>query len=158
MYMTKKFGYTLIEILVVLSIVSTIFVIGYLSFREFARRQALAGAARGVHADLRLAQEQALAGQKPEGCTILVGYAFTVLDASTYEVTGVCSNSSFLIKTRDLPVGIVFEPIPVPNPVVFKILGQGTNIVSGSRTNFILLQEATGNQNTISVNWTGEIK
>jgi prepilin-type N-terminal cleavage/methylation domain-containing protein len=156
--MTKKFGYTLIEILVALSIVSTIFVIGYLSFREFARRQALLAAGRQIHSALRLAQEQALAGNKPSGCSILVGYAFTAINASTYEVTGVCSNASFLVKTQDLPEGIVFEPLPSPNPVVFKILGQGTNIVSGSRTNFVLLQEATNNQSTVSVNWTGEIK
>ena len=156
--MTKKFGYTLIEILVALSISATIFVIGYVAFREFARRQALLGAGRNLHADLRLAQGQALAGQKPDGCTVLVGYAFTVLNVSTYEVTGVCSNSSFSIKTRDMPAGIVFEPLPTPNPIIFKILGEGTNIIAGSRANFVLLQEATGNQSTVSVNWTGEIK
>ncbi len=151
-------AYTLIEVLVALSIISTIFVVGYIAFREFARRQALLGAVRGVHADLRLAQEQAFAGNKPVGCNTLSGYAFTALDSSTYKVEAVCSNNSFLIKTRTLSSGIIFQPMPAVNPVIFKILGQGTNIVSGSRINLILLQEATGNQSILSINWTGEIK
>ena len=36
-------AYTLIEILVALTIVGLIFGIGYVNFRDFARRQALAG-------------------------------------------------------------------------------------------------------------------
>jgi len=153
-----KKGYTLLEILVSLSIIGIIFVVGYAGFRDFARRQALQAGARSVQGDLRLAQEQALAGKKPSGCNTLSSFSFEVVDTASYEVSAVCNNGSYLVKEGQLSEGIVFDPLPSPNPVLFKVIGQGTNIGVGSSANFTLLQEATGTTNTISVNWTGEIK
>ncbi len=153
-----KKGYTLLEVLISLSIISIIFVVGYAGFREFARRQALQAAARDVRGDLRLAQEQAFAGKKPSGCNTLSGFSFEIVDTLSYEVGAVCDNGSYLVREKELPEGIVFEPIPSPNPVLFKVLGLGTNIAADGSVDFILLQEATSNINTISVSWTGEIK
>ena len=88
--MAKKYaGYTLIEILVSLPIVGLIFGIGYVNFRDFSRRQALAGVARMVKGDLRLAQEQALAGKKPTHAFCnpsnqLDGFNFRVVSSQSY--------------------------------------------------------------------------
>ena len=49
--MGKVVGYTLIEILVTLSIVGIIFAAGYANFREYARRQAVVSGARQVQGD-----------------------------------------------------------------------------------------------------------
>ena len=56
----STFGYTLIEILVGLTIIGIIFGVGFASFREFSRRQSLAGGVKTLVGDLRLAQEQAI--------------------------------------------------------------------------------------------------
>ncbi|KKR39915.1 MAG: Pilin assembly protein [Candidatus Woesebacteria bacterium GW2011_GWB1_40_101] len=62
--MTKR-GYTLIELLVAITILGIIFGAGYISFRDFSRRQALTAAVRTVSGDVRLTQEMALSGKKP---------------------------------------------------------------------------------------------
>ena len=67
----KKSGFTLIEILVSMTIIGFLFSFGYASFRDFSRRQALAGVVKQVQGDLRLAQQKALSGEKPSGCTTL---------------------------------------------------------------------------------------
>jgi len=153
-----KKGYTLLEVLISISIISIIFVIGYAGFREFARRQALQAAVRNVRGDLRLAQEQAFAGKKPDGCNTLSGFSFEIVEAAFYEISAVCNNGNYLVKEEELPEGVIFEPIPSTNPVLFKVLGLGTNIAAGGRADITFLQEATSNTNTIAVNWTGEIK
>jgi len=153
---TVEHAYTLIEILVSLTIIGLIFGVGYISFREFARRQVLAGAARSLRGDLRLAQEQALAGKKPSGCGILSGYRFRPISASQYAFEAVCDNGSFSIgkDSVSLPPGI--NMTPVPGSVLFKVLGQGTDLSSDMEIN--LVQEVTANTVKITITTVGEIK
>jgi prepilin-type N-terminal cleavage/methylation domain len=44
-------AYTLIEVLVVLSIIGVLFGIGYVSYRDFSRRQELAGVAKNIQGE-----------------------------------------------------------------------------------------------------------
>jgi prepilin-type N-terminal cleavage/methylation domain-containing protein len=151
-----EYAYTLIEILVSLTIVSLIFGVGYISFREFSRRQALAGAARSLRGDLRLAQEQALAGKKPTGCTVLDGYRFSAVSESVYSIMAGCSNGDFSINKDSVsfPGGVTMSP--VPGNTLFKVLGQGTDLGSDVEVN--LVQEATGNTIKVTITMGGEIK
>ncbi len=149
-------AYTLIEILVSLTIVSLIFGVGYISFREFSRRQALAGAARSLRGDLRLAQEQALAGKKPIGCTVLGGYRFSTASESVYSIMAGCSNGDFSIgkDSVSFPSGVAMSPIP--GNILFKVLGQGTDLGSDVEVN--LVQETTGNTIKVTITTGGVIK
>ena len=52
-------GYTLIEILVGLAIIGLLFSFGFVSFRDYSRRQTLAGAVKEVQGD-----EPAYAGRR----------------------------------------------------------------------------------------------
>ena len=63
-------GYTLIELLVGISIIAIIFGVGFVSYREFSRRQSLTGVTKQLVGDLRLAQQLALTGQNQK-----VGFA-----------------------------------------------------------------------------------
>jgi len=149
-------AYTLIEILVSLTIIGLIFGVGYISFREFARRQALAGAARSLRGNLRLAQEQALAGKKPIGCTVLDGYRFSTVSESVYSIMAGCSNGNFSIGKNSVsfPIGVTMNP--VPGDILFKVLGQGTDLGSDVEVN--LVQEVTGNTIKVTITTGGEIK
>jgi len=147
-------GYTLIEVLVSLTVVGLLFGFGFVSFRDFSRRQAVASAGRMVIADLRLAQSKALSGEKPSGCTgNLSTYNFVIVGTSSYRIDAVCPGS-VTTKTQPLPSGILISSTP-QNTVSFKVLGQG---MAGPGVTITLSQTGTTNISTITVSEGGEIK
>lgn len=155
----KSSGYTLIEILVGLTIVGLIFTYGFVSFREFSRRQSLAGTARKLRGELRLAQELAFAGRKPSdpACNSpnrLTGYNFTVPSSTSYEIYAVCSGGNVLLKKVDLPGDVTISS--TTSPVLFKVLGQGTNL--SSDVTVTLTQVSTGSTTEVFISPTGEMR
>lgn len=156
-----KRGYTLIEILVVLTIVGILFGVGYASFRDFSRREALAGASKRVIADIRLAQDFALGGKKPNDAKcngkILGSYGFRVTPPNLYSVEANCTGGTVVTKTGSLPSGVTFTA-PMPNPVLFKTLGDGTNIPEGFTADIVFTQDVTNNQSTVSISSSGEVQ
>lgn len=158
-YCLVSCGYTLIELLVAITILGIIFGAGYISFRDFSRRQALAAAVRTVSGDLRLAQELALSGKKPAGCIILNGFKFKIASGS-YDVVAACSfpEVEYGVKVGvPLPTGVTMNAQP-SSSIFFKILGQGTNISSASPVVITLTQTNTGQTQTVTVTSGGEIK
>lgn len=159
----KKNGYTLIEILVGLTIIGLLFSFGFVSFRDFSRRQALKGVSSSLQGDLRLAQSYAIAGQKPDSVLCdspdtLSGYYLRIVSSSEYRIEANCSGGTVIIKTHDLPDGVIIST-PNPNPILFKILGQGTNILSNQDPVIITLtQSGTNTTTTVTITGGGEIK
>jgi len=152
----KKNGYTLIEILVALTIIGLLFSFGYVSFRDFSRRRTISGVAKSIQGDLRLAQGNAITGQKPIGCnTTLDTFGFRVVTSSSYTIEANCGATVVSVKDINLPEGVSISPIP--DPLLFKILGQGTNLGAADWT-LILTQTGTGNTATVTVTSGGEIK
>jgi prepilin-type N-terminal cleavage/methylation domain-containing protein len=152
-------GYTLIEILVVLTVIGILFSVGFASYRDFSRRQALAGMVKQIQGDLRMAQQMALSGVKPEACTSsLDGVMFTVAHESpdVYRIRADCGSTP-LIKEAYLPGDITYTIISGPNPIIFKVLGQGTNISSGNAV-IRFTQSETGNYLDVTVESGGAIK
>lgn len=153
-------GYTLVELLVGLSIISIVFGVGFAGYRDFSRRQALTGVSKQLKADLRLIQQLALTGQKPNGvsCDTLNSYTFSRTSASTYNLVANCVNtlgvvSSPVYKSVNLGSTITFTST---NALFsFKVLGQGTNLTS---PNVIILTHSSGNTNTMTVGIGGDIK
>ena len=156
-------GYTLIEILVGLTIIGIIFGVGFSSFREFSRRQSLAGGVKIIVGDLRLAQEQAIAGKKPEDlkCTngLLGGYNFRVVPPRTYQVEADCTGGVIpvIIKTVTISSDLTLT-VPTVNPILFKALGQGTNIPEGEETFVNITQAGTNAVAPVTVSSGGEIR
>ncbi len=154
-------GYTLIEILVGITIIALLFSLGYANYRDYARRQALIGAARKLKTDLRLAQEFALSGKKPSDCSVLDGYRFkidTSPEAETYDIVAVCGGAEKDVDRNDNEVG---EGIDIstanPSSILFKVLGQGTDLDVGGAT-ITFTQEGTGEELSVTVNTNGEIE
>lgn len=160
-------GYTLIEILVGLTIIGLLFGVGYANFRSFSRRQVVINAAKSIQGDLRLAQEIALAGQKPSDpeckspANTLNGYNFTVLSPSSYEIRAVCSGGNIASATKTVVLdsaAAIASPFPVPNPILFKVLGRGTNIPEGENAVITIVQTGTSTTSTINVSSGGQIQ
>lgn len=156
-------GYTLIEILIALTVITILFTVGFVSYRDFSRRQALQGAVKVVQGDLRKTQQNAMSGIKPAGASCnnpnsLIGYNFTVLaGGSGYTIEASCSGGSIVMDTVSIPTGITINPLPSPNPILFKVLGQGTNI-PGTGTTITLSQTGTGSTLDITIGAGGDIK
>ncbi|MCX6705598.1 MAG: prepilin-type N-terminal cleavage/methylation domain-containing protein [Candidatus Woesebacteria bacterium] len=151
-------GYTLIEVLISLTIIGLLFGFGFASFRDFSRRQHLAGVARTIKGELRLVQGKASAAEKPAGCDtkILSSYSFHITPPSSYEVIANCSGGvNVTVKTENLPDGVTM--ISTQNTISFKVLGQGTNIVSVPIV-ITFTQAGTNNKSYVTVTAGGEIK
>lgn len=162
----KEFGFTLVEILVGLTIIGILFGFGYVGFRDFSRRQALAGSAKALQGDLRLTQSNALSGVKPTtgACNsplVLRGYLFLVVSTTRYQIQSECvgggSTTLGTVKDVTLPTGVTIST-PSTNPIRFKVLGEGNNIPTGSNANIVLTQAGTGTTFTVTVTSGGEIR
>lgn len=154
-------AYTIIEILVVLSVVGIVFAVGFANFRDFSRRQVLSGSLRTLKGDLRLAQEYALIGKKPEDpyCdspNVLNGYNFLVSSSSEYTVLANCSGGTVDINKNIVLTADISISAPSPNPITFKALGQGTNFSADAT--ITLTQLSTGDTTSVVVTQGGEIK
>lgn len=157
----KSNGFTLIELLIAIVIMAGIFSFSFSSFRNFGKQQSLKGAVREFKADMRFAQEQALAGKKPDGghCaavdSVLKGYRVAVVNSAAlhqYTITAVCSDGDDLVSTKDLwdkYTDITF--VAVVN-TTFLNLGKGA---LPPATDFVLTDGTT--TTTIQVTRTGKI-
>jgi Tfp pilus assembly protein FimT len=137
-----------------------IFSLGFVSFRDFSRRQSLQSATRNLISDLRLAQNYALSGKKPDSIfcdspSVLQGYNFEVTGETDYKISASCSGGTVSVKEIALSDEFVIST-PTTNPIVFKTLGQGTNIPDSLV--ITLTQTATNNVQIVTVTSGGEIR
>lgn len=160
-------AFTLIEILVGLTIVGLLFGVGYANFRSFSQRQVVKDAAKNIQGDLRLAQGMAMAGQKPSdpACNAplntLNGYNFTIISSTSYEIRASCSGgaSGMANKVVILSSGATFaSPFSSPNPILFKVLGNGTNIPQNQTVRIKMVQTGTTNESTVIISSGGQIQ
>lgn len=154
-------GYTLIELLVGLTIIGLLFGFGYITYRDFARRQSVASASKKIVGDLRLTQALASSGKKPDenvcnSPNILEGYRID-FDASGYSVSAVCSAGEIEVNSYQISPDLSLAP-PSPNPIIFNVLENGTNIEDGTEAEIVITQAGTENTKSITVATTGDIK
>lgn len=150
-------GFTLIEMVVALSITTIVFGLGLVTYQNFSKKQTVEQAALNLKADLHLTKDKALSGQKPTGWCFGPGETLSGwrLDLTTfgYEILPVCSGGSspngVVIKTISFPTGVTSN---ATDQILFKVLSQGVN--SGYT---IVLSDVSGNSQTISINNSGLI-
>ena len=157
-----KTGYTLIEVLVGLAIISLLFTVGYAGYRDFAKRQVLNNAYEELKINLTFARQQALAGEKTSGSYTCQGnfqgyrlnFTFVSQSGPSYSLAIRCTTYSPSIRTVPLPSGITFSSSG-PAGVTFNAIAQGTDLTSDL---VLTLSQTTGGSRPITITKQGTIK
>lgn len=147
-------GFTLIEILVAVTILLIMSSIGVSNFTTYNDTQSLKQAALNVKSGLRTIQSKAFAGEKPTGCASLIGWRMT-FTGSTYTTEPACSGATPTASqtTVTLPTGITFSP--TPSAIIFAVVTGATNLTAVQSLN--LVQPGSSKRYTIGVGSRGEI-
>src|SRR3990167_10252495 len=90
-------GYTLVEIMIGMTILSFLFIGGYTAYREFVRRQILTTATDDLKVNLNSARQKALGAERPDpaGGECLgdfLGYSF-IFNGTSYTTSPDCDDS-----------------------------------------------------------------
>lgn len=154
----KYAAFTLVEILVSLSLILLLTGLGYAGYRDFSRRQTLLSAARKIEGDLRYAQGLANSGTapaSPASCTNLSGYRF-LLTASAYTISALCTEGYVDVKKDVSPGANITISSTLPS-FLFKVLASGTNIPEATPVTITLRQTGVSASVAIKVNSAGQV-
>lgn len=122
-YKTYKRGFTLIEIILAISISSILLWQGLVRYNEFNRRQQVEQAAQDFVSVLRNAQNRAITGDKPaSGCSKLEGFQVSpTLSSNTYYVAAVCDGGA-LVERRTESLRSKFVKFSAGSTITFSSL------------------------------------
>ncbi len=97
-------GFTLLELIIVFSVISILSTIGIASFVNYSRAQSFQTASASLASTLSLAKSHANSQVKPSQCAneALSGYRVDILSNTTYSLSAVCLGT-YLIQTTTLP-------------------------------------------------------
>ena len=150
-------GYTLIEILTSVVIITIIFTVAIANFRDFQRRQQARSLGRELESNLRNAQSLALTGAKPDtpNCNskTFAGIRVQIDTTTSYSVRALCDSAPVTLKTYTLPSNAVLKYSIPTNKFTFEALGQGTDIASTARIGVCVGSDGYG----YKITSTGEI-
>lgn len=149
-----KFGFTLVEILVTISLILIISWFGVAYYSSFNQRQNVEQAAKKIVSDLRLAQNMATSQEIPSGCLNFEGYFFNVdLNAATYKIESICNP----VSTRSIHKEVVLNGVTLSGftMVKFKSLGKLPEFVNEKK--FMTVTGSNNYSRTITVGDSGEI-
>lgn len=155
---TTVYGFTLIELIVVITILSTTLALGLASYNGFNQKEKLRQAALNFKSALRLAQTKSISAEKPNiGCTAFNGMRIT-FTSTTYTLRHHCDPEGYAgeFTTFTLPDSITFNP--VPTNFTFLSRTNTTNLTvdrtftftNGSQ-NYIIVISPNGNINDLGI-------
>jgi prepilin-type N-terminal cleavage/methylation domain-containing protein len=157
--LTRKFsflpssGFTMIEMLLSVSIMLVLVGGGVAAFVTFNDSQQLKGATKELQTYMRVAQTKARLGDRPPTCGRLDGYAVRVAESSNVlRMVAICDIGDVEVQTKTLE-GIT--SIQVDNDVVDVEFGVLQGGVTNSGT--ISIQSDGGSVETFAVSAGGEI-
>lgn len=157
----RRQGFSLIELLVAISIAGTLIALGIANYRGYSQRQSLESVVRSVKSDFRLAQEYASIGKKPTVCdsnSTLSGYRFERVDNQSYKISAVCPpiSPNPVIKTANLPSGYTYSLSPTS--ITFKALSMGLEDFGITGNAYFTINDSLGNSKSISISPKGTIE
>ena len=164
-----EYGFTLLELLIVFSIIAIISTIGIASFVSYSREQTLNTAIFNIKNFLYTARSNSLNGEKKDCPTsqTLIGYSVlfccggascpTCLGTNDYEMDILCTPDGgvtidpFLVESEKYPVGLTLSSFTKSEYTFYPLSGGVNN--SGSLT-----FSAFGQNKTISITQNGIIQ
>lgn len=128
-------GFTLLEIIIVLSVLTILSTIGIASFSSGSKAASVETALNDIVSTFQLARSRAISQVKPDGQGVcngdLRGYRVEIKpQTNSYSLVLICENSTYTISTKTLPNNITFSNDPQTS-FFFPIL---TGSVEGSGT------------------------
>lgn len=148
-----KRGFTIIELLVVLVVMSILFTFGYANYRGYSRRQQFISSLRKIEGAVRTAQSLATSGVKGSNCDRLNGYQFSIdKESNTYSIRSSCVNNinTDVSEVLDSNINIANDM-----SVLFKVLGRGTDLAGPQVVTLTHLQ--TGQTGIITISASGNV-
>lgn len=146
----QQFGFSFIELLIVIAIMAILFSVTSANYRDFQSRRSLDNAQTLVMSDLRLAQQYARSGKKPPGCSVLHGYKLIFDGSGSYMITAECDVD---INVADRQINNISIS---GNSVRFNVLGRGTSLADGSSVT-ITISDST-NDRLVVISSSGNIE
>ncbi len=155
--MSKKYGYTLVELLIVIVIISILTGASIVGYQNYNDRQTLKQGASDFVNILRSAQQKVLNGEKLYPfCqySILQNWHVTRTSLTRYQIEGLCDTTNFGIIQYNLSSGLQFNNAYATS-VSFLTLGQG--IQGGSPVTFRIENTNLNKYIDITISGSGEI-
>lgn len=135
---SNRSGFTLLELIVVFSVIAIISTVGLASFVSYSKSQALGQAQNDLINTLSLAKSDAFSQVKPTQCAnyTLENYSVTINTSTwrTYYLKVTCSGNTFTLATTTIPSssGVTINtqagiPPTTTTSVSFSVLTGGVN-------------------------------
>jgi Tfp pilus assembly protein FimT len=155
------YGFTIVELMVVVVSAVLLFTAGFANFRQYSRRKPVEAAILGLQGDLRLAQQYASSGHKPVGCETLESIRYIRGgDGSYYHISAQCSNGEHLIKRVEMPVNLTVSSnnpqTTTADTLIFLLLDRGVAEVSAT-TAITITDSNLGYSRNLTVSKLGRI-
>jgi len=128
----KSNGFTLIELMVVLALISLMSVVAIASFVKFNQSQTFQAGVNDFITALNFARASAASQVKPKTSALnckasssLSYYKVTINTVSSYSVVAVCGDGNVTVSTYSFPQNVQFSGGDVAKNIVFSILTGG---------------------------------
>ena len=152
--LSSNLGFTIVELLIILSLIALLFTLGIAQYNRFNRSQTLTQTKNELVSNLRLAQGKSLAGEKPNQCgdEALLGHQLEFTNNQSYKIVAVCGSEPYpeVKQTVTFPEGVI--KTSAENIVFFKILSQGVE------SEVTITLSGFGETRDIIITAAGEIK
>jgi len=133
-------GFTLIELMVAVTIGMVLVAGGLAAYRGTGERQTLKQAGISFQTNLKMFQQKVLSGEKPADCgpaDIYEGFEVSYVDTASYTATPICQEAMPAGRTYTLPEEVKFgawSPTTIFFPVLKSVLtgAQTITLISGS--------------------------
>jgi len=131
-------GFTLLELIIVFTVIAILSTVGIASFVSYSRSQSLQSAASDLALTLDSAKSRANSQVKPSGCSgALKGYKIDIYSETTYSLSVVCPGVDSPIQTTILPdKGNIKFTVGVGTSIFFPVItgtaqGAGQIVLTG---------------------------
>jgi Tfp pilus assembly protein PilE len=155
----SNLGFSLLELLLILSLIALLFSLGIAQYNRFSRSQSLVKAKDELISNLRLTQSKAMIAEKPLECgeKELEGHSLEFINDYSYRIVAVCNcvDCPEVKAAVNFPSGVVKQS--GPDEIFFKVLSRGVEFI-GSQPPLILSLVNSSETQTINLTTAGEIR